>query len=91
MKDLPKIHAIAGEFTVQWAAFSESDKHTIADCFAIAHGLTKSQAADLVRVFEITQPDIIMGKGATGSYARLADTTQNNKEVLALLIKTYIL
>lgn len=82
---------ITGEITIPWLAFREGEKSTLASCFAVKHGLTKSQASALVRVFNITNPDIVLGTAGPGqSYARLADTTQDRKEILTLLLKTYI-
>lgn len=80
-----------GEITVEWDAFKEGEKETIASCFAIKHGLKRSQVLELVAVFNITHPSIVLGSVNNQSYARLADTTQDSKDVLTLLIKNYVL
>ncbi len=79
------------ELITQWDDFRDPDKYTITACFAIKHGLTKKQASALVTVFNITNPGIILGKANGQSYVRLADTSQDNKDVLTLLINTYVL
>jgi hypothetical protein len=78
------------ERIVQWPDFSISEKHKIAASMLTHFKFSTKQTPDLVQIFDLTNPEIILGANDGGTYARLAETTPERKEVLKLLLHNYL-